>query len=196
VAPSPPRLSDAAGEQGSVGGLELGTLDLAAEHGELVTQHQDLQVLGGVPAGEQGEQLDGAAQREGGEVRQHQVSSAGGAEAPPYQPLRPGTPAHSPRPSLRTPQGSNVEPLPVQTATRSAQSSQFGIADGVFGTLVEDAGLSGRQMQQCRTTPHPARRYADLSDTGPIRLSDTGSWSSASSQSLEGTTCQGTRLVG
>jgi hypothetical protein len=104
VAPSPPRLSDAAGEQGSVGGLELGTLDLAAEHGELVTQHQDLQVLGGVPAGEQGEQLDGAAQREGGEVRQHQVSSAGGAEAPPYQPLRPGTPAHSPRPSLRTPQ--------------------------------------------------------------------------------------------
>jgi len=34
---------------------------LAAEHGELVTQDEDLQVLGGVAAGEQGEQLDGAA---------------------------------------------------------------------------------------------------------------------------------------
>jgi hypothetical protein len=44
--------------------------DLAAEHGELVTQDEDLQVLGGVPAGEQDEQLDGAAQREVGEVRQ------------------------------------------------------------------------------------------------------------------------------
>ena len=41
--------------------MELGTLDLAAEHGELVKQDKDLQVLGGVPAGEQGEQLDGAA---------------------------------------------------------------------------------------------------------------------------------------
>jgi hypothetical protein len=51
--------------------LELGTLDLAAEHGELVAQDEDLQVLGGVPAGEQGEQLDGVAQREVGEFRQH-----------------------------------------------------------------------------------------------------------------------------
>ena len=48
--------------------------ELAAQHTKLVTLHQDLQVLGGVAAGEQGEQLDGAAQREVGELRQHQVS--------------------------------------------------------------------------------------------------------------------------
>jgi hypothetical protein len=58
-------------EQGSVGGLEPGTWDLAAQHGELVAQDKDLQVLGGVAAGEQGEQQDGAAQREVGEFRQH-----------------------------------------------------------------------------------------------------------------------------
>jgi hypothetical protein len=52
------------GEQGSVGGLEPGPRGLAAQHGELVPQDQDLKVLGGVTAGEQGEQLDGAAQRE------------------------------------------------------------------------------------------------------------------------------------
>ena len=40
--------------------MERGTLDVAAEHGELVTQDEDLQVLGGVPAGEQDEQLDGS----------------------------------------------------------------------------------------------------------------------------------------
>jgi hypothetical protein len=92
------------GEQGPVAGPECGSCALPAEHGELVTQDEDLQVLGGVPAGEQRQQLDGAAQREVGEVRQDQVSSAVGAEAPPYQPLRPGTPAHGSRPSLRTPQ--------------------------------------------------------------------------------------------
>jgi len=37
---------------------------VAAQHGELVAQDEDLQVLGGVTAGEQGEQLDGAAQHE------------------------------------------------------------------------------------------------------------------------------------
>jgi hypothetical protein len=39
------------------------------EYGELVAQHQDLQVLGGVAAGEQREQLDAAAQREVRESR-------------------------------------------------------------------------------------------------------------------------------
>jgi hypothetical protein len=39
--------------------------------GELVAQDKDLQVLGGVAAGEQGEQLDGAAQGQVGESRQH-----------------------------------------------------------------------------------------------------------------------------
>jgi len=33
-------------------------LDLAAQHGELMAQHQDLEVLGGVAAGEQCEQLE------------------------------------------------------------------------------------------------------------------------------------------
>jgi hypothetical protein len=37
---------------------------VAAQHGELVAQDEDRQVLGGVTAGEQGEQLDGAAQHE------------------------------------------------------------------------------------------------------------------------------------
>jgi len=72
-------------EQGAVGGLEPGMCDLAAQHGELVAQHgelvaqhgelvaqhQDLQVLSGVATDEQGEELDGAAQRQVGELRQH-----------------------------------------------------------------------------------------------------------------------------
>jgi hypothetical protein len=50
-------------EQGPVGGFEPGLWSLAAEHGELLAQDKDLQILGGVGKGEQGEQLDGAAQR-------------------------------------------------------------------------------------------------------------------------------------
>jgi hypothetical protein len=46
-------------------------LDLAAQHAKLVAQHQDLEVLGGVAAGEQCEQLDGAAQGQVGESGQH-----------------------------------------------------------------------------------------------------------------------------
>jgi hypothetical protein len=38
------------GEQGPVGGLQPGSWDLAAEHGELVAQDEELQVLGGVAA--------------------------------------------------------------------------------------------------------------------------------------------------
>jgi hypothetical protein len=41
----------------------------------VVTEDQNLEVLGGVTPGEQGEQLDGAAQREIGEFRQHQMTS-------------------------------------------------------------------------------------------------------------------------
>jgi hypothetical protein len=40
---------------------------LATKHGELVAEHQDLQVLGGIAAGQQDEQLDGAAERRVGE---------------------------------------------------------------------------------------------------------------------------------
>jgi hypothetical protein len=59
------------GEQGSIGRLQPRSLDLAAQHSELMAQHQDLEVLGGVAAGEQCEQLDGAAQGQVGESGQH-----------------------------------------------------------------------------------------------------------------------------
>ena len=54
--------------------------DLATQDGELVAQHQDLQVLGRVTAGEQGQQLDGAAQREVGEFGEHRVAFGIGVE--------------------------------------------------------------------------------------------------------------------
>src|SRR6266511_522051 len=74
------------GEQRPVGGLQLGTWDLAAEDHELVAQDEDLHVLSGVTAGEQHEQLDGTAQREVGELRQHQDGLPGrGSRAPPYR---------------------------------------------------------------------------------------------------------------
>jgi hypothetical protein len=50
------------GEQRAVGGLEPRAWNLAAEHGELVAEDKDLEVLGGVTAGQEGERLDGAAQ--------------------------------------------------------------------------------------------------------------------------------------
>jgi hypothetical protein len=53
-----------AGEQRPVGGFQPGAEDLAAEDRELVAQHEDLQVLGGIAAGQQHEQLDGPAQRQ------------------------------------------------------------------------------------------------------------------------------------
>jgi len=50
------------GEQGTVGWFQLGSRNLAAEHDELVAQHQDLQILGSIAADEQAQELDGAAQ--------------------------------------------------------------------------------------------------------------------------------------
>jgi hypothetical protein len=49
------------GEHRPVGGLQLGSWDLAAEHAELVTQDEKFQVLGGIAAGGKHEQLDRAA---------------------------------------------------------------------------------------------------------------------------------------
>jgi hypothetical protein len=66
------------GEQGPVGGLQPGTWGVPTQGGELVAQDEDLQVLAGVAAAEQGEHLNGAAQREGGEFRQHQGDLAVG----------------------------------------------------------------------------------------------------------------------
>jgi hypothetical protein len=58
-------------EHRTVGRFAPGSWGLAAQPGQLVTEHQDLQVLGGVAAGQQHEQLDGAAQGQVGEVRRH-----------------------------------------------------------------------------------------------------------------------------
>ena len=52
---------------------------MPAEHGELVAEHQDLQVLGGHAVGQQHEQLDRAAQRQVGKSWQHRVTSAVGS---------------------------------------------------------------------------------------------------------------------
>ena len=59
------------GEHRTVDRSEPGSWGLAAQHGQLVTEHQDLQVLASIAAGEQHEQLDGAAQGQVGELRQH-----------------------------------------------------------------------------------------------------------------------------
>src|SRR6266511_1033246 len=40
------------GEQGAISGFQPGSWELASQDGELVAQDQDLQVLGGVAAGE------------------------------------------------------------------------------------------------------------------------------------------------
>ena len=55
-------------EQRTVGGFQPRTLDLTTQHRELMAEHQDLQILGGLAAGQQHQQLDGAAERQGGEL--------------------------------------------------------------------------------------------------------------------------------
>ena len=93
--PARPRQDTAdGGEQGSVGRFELRSWSLAAEHGELMTQDKDLKVLGGIAAGELGEELDGAAQRQVRESWQHRGGLRGGAAE-----------RHGSKPrSMRTPQ--------------------------------------------------------------------------------------------
>jgi len=77
--PARPRQDTAdGGEQGPVGRFELWSGSLAAEHGELMTQDKDLKVLGGIAAGELGEELDGAAQRQVRESWQHRGGLRGG----------------------------------------------------------------------------------------------------------------------
>ena len=66
------------GEQSAVGGFQLGPGGLPSEDDELMAQHQDLQVLGGVTSSEQREELDGAAEREVDEPGQHVNSLRGG----------------------------------------------------------------------------------------------------------------------
>jgi hypothetical protein len=67
--PAGPGQDAADREQRPVGGLEPWSWGLAAQDGELVAEHQDLKVFGGVAAGEQHERLDGAAHREVRDLR-------------------------------------------------------------------------------------------------------------------------------
>jgi hypothetical protein len=66
------------GEQSAVAGFQLGPGGLPLEDGELMAQHQDLQVLGGGTSSEQREELEGAAEREVEEPGQHAGSLRGG----------------------------------------------------------------------------------------------------------------------
>jgi hypothetical protein len=59
-------------EQGPVGRLQPGSRRLAAQDDELVAQDEELEIFGGVATGELGEQLNRAAERQVGELRQHQ----------------------------------------------------------------------------------------------------------------------------
>jgi hypothetical protein len=49
---------------------------------ELVAQDEKLEIFGGVATGELGEQLNSAAERQVGELRQHRGSAGGVTEAP------------------------------------------------------------------------------------------------------------------
>jgi hypothetical protein len=71
------------GEQGLVGWFQLGSWELAAKDGELVAENKEFQILGSIAAGEQGQELDGAAQGQVGESGQH-------AGWPPQRRLRTG----------------------------------------------------------------------------------------------------------
>jgi GNAT superfamily N-acetyltransferase len=78
---------------------------LAAQHGELVAQDEDLQVLSGLATGEQGEQLDGAAQCQVGKSRPSTGCSQRGSRSATIRThASPESPAYGTRPSLRTPQ--------------------------------------------------------------------------------------------
>jgi hypothetical protein len=48
----------AGGEEHAIGGFETRTRDLTMEHGELMAQHEDLDILGTIAASAQGEQVD------------------------------------------------------------------------------------------------------------------------------------------
>jgi hypothetical protein len=85
------------GEQGPVGRLQRRSGSLAVEDGELLVQDKDLKILGGITAGELGEELYGAAQRQVGKSWQHRGGLRGGAaEHHGSKPRSMRTPAHAP----------------------------------------------------------------------------------------------------
>jgi hypothetical protein len=101
------------GQQRPVSGLQPGTCGLATQHGRVVAEHQDLEVLGSIAAGQQHQQLDRAAQGQVGELRQHAADSepVSGGATPPRRP-RCELPARRPYPSLRTLESLAI-PLPL-----------------------------------------------------------------------------------
>ena len=117
-------------EQGAVSRLQPRAWNLAAQHTELVAQHEDLQVLAGVAAAEQGEQLDGAAQRQVGEFRQHQVGLSMDKEDQGHRILGCSEPpAHRQRPDFRTPRvfgraARETQMEPTMSAGRPAGGNQ------------------------------------------------------------------------
>jgi hypothetical protein len=102
--PASPRQDTAdRGEQGPVGRFELRSGSLAVEDGELMAQDKDLKILGGVAAGELGQELYGAAQRQVGKSWQHRGGLRGGAaEHHSSKPRWMRPPAHGPCPNICT----------------------------------------------------------------------------------------------
>jgi hypothetical protein len=91
------------------------------EDGELMVQDEDLKILGGVTAGELGEELYGAAQRQVGESWQHRGGLRGGAaEHHGSKPRSMRTPAHGPCLNICTLRGAGAN----LTANQLAGSNQ------------------------------------------------------------------------
>ena len=113
------------------GRFQPGTRSLAAEHGELVAENKEFQVLGSIAAGEQGQELDGAAQGQVGEFRQHQVTSAvgsGSVTVPSRAAARTGR--SQPHTSLRTQQGDLRGLRHRREARRSMPWTRFSACTG------------------------------------------------------------------
>jgi predicted ATPase len=82
--------------------LRSGRVLLPAQHGQLVPQHQDLQILGSVARSQQDEQSDRAAEGQVGELRQHAGSlRKGSAERHPTARCSSELTAQRPCPILR-----------------------------------------------------------------------------------------------
>ena len=120
--PARPRQDTAdGGEQGPVGRLQRRSGSLAVEDGELMVQDKDLKILGGITAGELGEELYGAAQRQVGKSWQHRGGLRGGAaEHHGSKPRSMRTPAHAPCLNISTLQASGST-----AANRACRSSRW-----------------------------------------------------------------------
>jgi hypothetical protein len=89
---------------------------LAAQDGELVAQHQDLQVLGTVAAGQQDKQLDGAASEPG----------QGMAKASPYRTMVERTGSSEATYDLAHPTPHTDKPWPESDGAASRDRQRLG----------------------------------------------------------------------